>query len=228
MLFVAYLVDSGYRSQTCKSYISAIRKVLVEDGFHLSEDKCLLTSMTRACKLKNDRVIARLPIQKGLLEILVKRTESHFESMNQPYLAILYCTMFITAYYGLFRVGEIATGEHPIRVSDVFISARKHKALFILRSSKMHGTESKPQLIKLCSKARDGTKRLRIFPTCPYRWLRCCMNERPGYFNRKEAFFVFRDCSPVKPRQMRSVLRSMLSLEGFNPRLYNTQSFRIG
>ena len=53
-LYIAYLIDNQKRSQTIRSYISAIRSVLREDGFVLNEDKFLLASLTRACKLKND------------------------------------------------------------------------------------------------------------------------------------------------------------------------------
>ena len=210
-LYVAHLVNTGHRSQTCKSYISAIKKVLAEDSVELSINKCLLASLTRAWKLKNDRVIARLPIQKGLLELIISKTKQYFDAINQDYLATLYCTMFSTAYYGLFRVGEITAGEHPVMVKDVMVDPIKQKILFILRSSKMHGRDAQPQMIKITSQPNtadmtNGGNSNRKKYTYPYFWLNKYMYLRPCYLDHCEPFFIFRDFSPVKPRHMRNVL----------------------
>ena len=66
VLFIGYLIDNNKQSSTVKSYISALRAVLKEDGKKLDEDLFLVTSLTRACKFVNDRVRTRLPVQKGL------------------------------------------------------------------------------------------------------------------------------------------------------------------
>ena len=231
-LFVAHLVETHHRFQTCKSYILAIKKILREDGVELSEDKCLLVSITRACKLKNDRVIARLPIQKGLLELLMKWTEDYFSSLNQEYLCTLYCTLLVTAYYGMFRVGEVTSGTHPVRVTDIKVGHNKNKILFILRSSKTHGKDAKPQLIKIASRMKSNLAVPRFpyhgnFHTCPYYWLRRYTQARPGFAEWSEPFFIFGDHSPVKPRHFRSTLHLILQWEGLDPSLYNTHSLRI-
>ena len=49
VLFIRYLVSNNRKSATIKSYISAIRSVLADDGIILNEDKVLLTSITKAC-----------------------------------------------------------------------------------------------------------------------------------------------------------------------------------
>ena len=69
ILFIGFLIEyKKVKSQTVKSYISAIKSVLYTYGkFKLNEDKFLLTSLTRACKLQNDTVRIRLPIKKSLL-----------------------------------------------------------------------------------------------------------------------------------------------------------------
>ena len=54
MLFVAYLVNEKRQSSTIKSYISAIKNVLHDDGVVLNQDTFLLNALTKACKLKND------------------------------------------------------------------------------------------------------------------------------------------------------------------------------
>ena len=56
ILFIGHLVDQNKQSSTIKSYLSAIRAVLKIDGTKLNEDLFLVSSLTRACKLSNDRV----------------------------------------------------------------------------------------------------------------------------------------------------------------------------
>ena len=58
-LFVGYLVENKKKSSTVRSYILAIKSVLKDDGIDLCEDRYLLTSLTSACKYKNDRVTTR-------------------------------------------------------------------------------------------------------------------------------------------------------------------------
>ena len=70
-LFGAYLVDKGVQSSTLKSYFSAIKHVLKQDGYLWEDKKALLSSLVKGCKLENDRVKIRLPIQRGLLELIV-------------------------------------------------------------------------------------------------------------------------------------------------------------
>ena len=72
VLFVGFLVENKRKSTTIKSYISAIRAVLADDGVTLNEDKYLLKALTKACKLQNDHIRTRLPISKGILQILFK------------------------------------------------------------------------------------------------------------------------------------------------------------
>ena len=105
ILFVGYLIEKKRQSQTIKSYVSAIKLVLQHDGIEFNENKFLLMSLTRASKLVNDKVKTWLPIQKGLLHVLLATTDKYFNEKNQPYLSLLYCNLFLTAYYGLFRVG---------------------------------------------------------------------------------------------------------------------------
>ena len=58
-LFGAYLVDNGVQSTTLKSYFSAIKHVLKQDGYEWNDKKALLSSLVRGCKLQNDAVKIR-------------------------------------------------------------------------------------------------------------------------------------------------------------------------
>ena len=106
-LFVAYLIREKRKSTTINSYISAIKAVLTDANITINEDRTLLKSLIRACKINNDEVTVRLPIQKDLLNQILKTTDNHFKCMGQQYLKNLYLALFATAYYGLFRIGEM-------------------------------------------------------------------------------------------------------------------------
>ena len=117
-------------------------------GVRIHPDSVLLTSLTRACRLCNDHVTVRLPVRIGLLTVMLKALQDVFVG-EQLYLISLYRALFITAYYGLFRIGELTESPHIVKAVDVQIGVNKDKLMFILHTSKMHGLESKLQIIKI-------------------------------------------------------------------------------
>ena len=217
-------------SNSEKLYVSAIKNVLMDDGISLNENKFIINALTRACKLKNDQVRTRLQIQRKMMDMLLSKTQKVFS--EQPYLSVMYTTLFSTAYYGLFRVGELTSGTHRILVTDVHMAENKQKILFLLRTSKTHGRDSKPQLVKIQSKSKNGKSLSQNQSSrssfCPYQLLRRYIRIRPRYINDKEPFFIFRDFSPVTPEHMRSTLKLVLEEAGFRKDCYDTHSFRIG
>ena len=232
VLYVAYLIHEEKCSQTIKSYISALKAVLKDDGVILNEDKFLLAALTKACKYKNDRATRRLPIQKGMLRMILSELDKMFdEKQQQPYLHCMYKTLFTTAYFGLFRIGELATGSHPVMVQDVFIANNKKKFKFILRTSKTHGLYSKPQSVKISSTSlqnytKDNTCDIEM--DCPYKLLNDYVMIRPPYQDPKEPFFVMQDYGEIKPEVVRKTLKLAIKNAGFDDNYYNFHSFRAG
>ena len=133
ILFVGHLISENKQSQTIRSYISAIKAVLKENRIILKEDEYLLSSLTRACKIKNDVATIRLSIHKDLLAVLLQGISRKFTGKEaktqQPYLCSMYKTLFLTTYYGMFRVGEVTKSQHSIKAKDVFIGENKKKFL---------------------------------------------------------------------------------------------------
>ena len=152
ILFVAYLVNEKKKSTTVRSYISAIKAVLKDNGIVLHPDEYLLSSLTKACRLHNDKVHQRHPIGRAMLTVLLKQVDKHYGRKNQCYLQTLYKAILSTMYFGLFRIGELTKSPHVVKARDVQIGSNKKKILLILRSSKTHGPGSKPQQIKISSK----------------------------------------------------------------------------
>ena len=62
---------------------------------------------------------------------------------------ILYRAIFLTAYYGLFRIGELTDSAHAVKAEDVHVGVNKDKPMFVLHTSKTHNRGSKPQIIKI-------------------------------------------------------------------------------
>ena len=229
ILFVGFLINNNRKSTTIKSYVSAIRAILQEGGVTINQNQFLMSSLTRACRLVNDRVITRLPIRRSMLHILLDRLMSIFS--DQPYLNKLYRALFSTAYFGLFRVGEITTGSHPVLAKDVHIADNKNKILFVLRTSKTHGKNTRPQMVKITSRRIDGTiteQEEECDPYCPYIILKEYLQIRGPFVELTEPFFVFSDRSPVAPQHMRKCLKSTLRIAGFDERFYGTAGFRSG
>ena len=159
--------------------------------------------------------------------MLLSATEEYFESHSQPYLAGLYKAIFTAAYYGLLRVGEITSGDHPIRALDVHIGKNKKKFVFILQTLKTHWTDVKPQMIKLQSYPIPGHN-YNSYKHCPYTILRDFVEICGPCDSVNEAFFIFPGHILVKPSHMRNTLKKMLMRCGVNPQYYNVHSFRSG
>ena len=108
----------------------------------------------------------------------------HFLERNQPFLGTLYCTLFSTAYYGLFKVGQLTAGNHPVLAKDVHVGYNKKKMLFVLHTSKTHNRSALPQLIKISStmkKDRESNTVMQREPNnCPFELLRIYAQLRGG------------------------------------------------
>ena len=221
-LYCAFLVDKGAQSATIKTYISGIKKILEIDGYVWDNEKVAFSSLTRACRLVNDRVKSRLPIQRSLLEMLLIETIKFFH--KQLYLQLLYKCLLTVGYFGLMCIGELATGTHPVKARDIYVSKPKQKCKIYLYTSKTHGRESRPQVITI---EGDLNMENDTFFN-PYNIIQEFLQMRGDYTNDNDPLFIFRDGSPVKPANVRNLLRKLLRRLNLNHKLYDTHSLRIG
>ena len=220
----AHLVDTGAQSATVKSYFSAIKKMLTYVNYDLKMCDVLVNTLTKSCRIINDRVLTRMPIHGKLLEMLLFELERVFSS--QFYLEILYKTRFSLAYYGLFRIGELTKSQHVIKAANINIGINKNKILIVLYSSKTHGKESRPQKVKISEIRGTFESTKRFF--CPFNLARKYLKLRGGYTNQHEQFFVFRDKSAVSASNVRKVLKTTLCNCNLNSDLFDCHSFRVG
>ena len=149
LLFIAHLVhDRKLQSTTVRSYITAIKRMLIDDSYDWQENQLLIRTMMRACRLINDRVVrTRLPIHCGLLEMILFEIKKMFS--EQLYLCDLYLAIIALGYYGLMRIGELAYSPHVLKAKDVHLAKNKSKLLILLHSLKTHS--SGVQEIKIVS-----------------------------------------------------------------------------
>ena len=188
-MFLAYLIEDRHiKSATIASYVSAIKSVLRDDGYHWDDNKTLLSSLTRACRLLNDRVITRMLIHCSLLELILFEIQRFYS--EQPYLILLYQALFSLGYYGLLQVGELTSGgEHTILAKDIHVATKKDKILIVLYSSKTHHKGSRPQIVRISAlnKQRPSNYRKRLF--CPFQLMRTYMVVSGNYDTDIEPLF---------------------------------------
>ena len=211
-----------------KSYVSAIKRILVDDGYHWNNDKILLTSLTRACRLVNDRVKTCLPINCGLLEVLLFELERYFADSHQLYLELLYKSIFILGYYDLLRIGELTYSPHTIHAKDVHLADNKEKLLLVLYTSKTHSRGMRPQKIKIVSNKQECSGKYICRNFCPFAIINDYLEARGEYDTDEELFFIFRDQTPVCPNHARNMLKLLLSRIGLDHNYYGMHSLCIG
>lgn len=199
-LFGVALVQDGLQSSTLKSYMSAIKNVLLDDGYPWDNNRVLVNTLTKACHMVNDSCRTRLLIHKNLLEQVIFELGRKFNT--QPFLHVMYRAFFLLSYYGLFRIGELAKGDHVVKARDVHIGQNKNKMLFILYSSMTHHKGSRPQKIKIEEKTKYDKS---IF--CPFKASREYLAIHGNYLSDTDQFFVHSDNRPVTPENVRRTLK---------------------
>ena len=145
--------------------------------------------MSKACKIVNDWVKTRLPIYYQLLEI------------PQPtnYLCITYQSILMLGYYGLLRIGELTSGDHPILACNVHMAKNKNKLMLVLFSSKTHSVSDPPQKIKISGINNKSNCRKHF---CPFNTTREYMRLRGDYLSTKEPFYIFQEESQLSQRML--------------------------
>ena len=229
---MADIIDRGLQSQSVKTYVSAIKRVLQNDGYIWNEDKLVLGSLTKATRIINDHVKTRLPIQCGLLELILFEIQRIFRSKNQIYLEKLYKAIFILGYYGMLRAGELCLSnisDHTVKAQNFHLACNKEKILIVLYSSKTHGKGNIPQKIKISS-IKNDTRNTYVYRNfCPFKVIGEYIQIRGQKIeNENEPFFIFKDKTSVTAAHTRGILQTILTNLGLNSNLYGLHSLRIG
>ena len=215
------------QSSSVKTYISAIKKTLITDGYQWEDKSMLLSSLIKACKIINDKLYTRLPISDNLLELILFEIQQIFN--DQSFLELLYKALFSLSYYGMLRVCEVTqTGSsHAVRACNVHAALNKQKILLILYTSKTHGRGQYPQKIKILANDKCSQYFKNSY-FCPFKLTNDYLRIRGAFHDRNEQFFVFSDRSPVTAQNASMVLRQAISGIGLKGSSYGINSFHIG
>ena len=174
--YCAYMVYvKRLKSATIRSYVSAIKQTLLDDGYEWDNQLFLLATFVQNCEKDNNTLKPRLPIKKNLMEMILCEVERKYR--EQPYLETLYKTVFIVAYYGLLRVGELAISEHTVRAHNVHCNKEEQKILILLQSSKTHKRGQPLQEVQIKGRLSSSEA-----PTmfCPFEIFQEYLDIRPG------------------------------------------------
>lgn len=208
VLYATFLADNVYGEDTIRSYMSAIRYRLQQDGVHLEEDKILLESVIRSTRYKNRQKRQRLGISEHMLHRLLDQVDLTFDT--QPYLNALYKAMFVLAFYCLLRVSELTSGRHPILANYVIAAKNKLKIQITLKSSKTHTQAQREQVIRFPDpdEETDCFKWLNT-KYCPFTIVENYISMREDMVKDSEQFFIFRNNMPIKEGQFRRTLKKL-------------------
>ena len=91
-LFAANMINEGMQSTSIKSYISAIKRILLDDNYEWDDSKILVSTLTRACIIINDSVKEHLPIHCSLLKQILFEIKRKYT--KQFYLECLFSALF--------------------------------------------------------------------------------------------------------------------------------------
>lgn len=221
VMYAAHLGNVGETSQTVASYMSAIRYKLRKDGLDIPDRNFEIASIIRTCKLKNDQVRYRCGLTKKMTEDLVLAAQRLLLGKGQTYLFKMYRAVFLVAYYGMFRIGELGDSPHALQACDVKVSTNKTKFLLILRSSKTHGKGDHPHTVNI-PQLVDVNFDNDLFN--PYLALLDFQNIRP----KADNFFIHQDGSPLQVTHIRTMFKKVLKQANFDTEIFDFHSYRVG
>ena len=156
--------------------------------------------------------------------------------MSNSYLCKLYCALFITTYFGLFKISKVVYTEagHAVFAKDVHVGRNKDKLMFIQHTSKTHNRGSKPQIIKIASVVShpeinsSTADEIAHYRYCPFQMIKEYLQVWKKFKSDSEQFFVFEDRSRVTATHLRDKLKQSISCIGLDDTLYSGHGLCVG
>ena len=133
-LFISFLSLRQLACSTIKSYLSAISYVHKLKGFNDPTKSFLIDKLLTALSRQQPSDI-RLPITRPILHHLIR---SLTFSNSSAFQSLLFSAMFLVAFYGLFRIGELASKSTRFAPTVVQYS----NLTFLFRQGQLHGAKT--------------------------------------------------------------------------------------
>ena len=121
-LYIAYLVEQGYRPATISTHISAMGYMHKLQGLQDCTGSFLILQLLKSIHKTNPTVDTQLHIDKHLLDKLI---DSHQFVTQSRYEIALFRAMFAIAFHAFLRIGEIticsmkADKKHLLQLENV-------------------------------------------------------------------------------------------------------------
>lgn len=219
-LFISYLSARKFASSSISTYVSALSYVRKLAHFPDPTKHFLVQKILAAHSKLYSTPDVRLPITRGVLHRLVLALN---HTNSSAYQRLLFQTMFLVAFYGFFRVGELtakgANLKPLVQIQNLHFRFKDNcvTAATILIADYKHNSSRRPFSVVLdCVTGPDF---------CPVNYLQryCAMRgPTPG------PLFCFADGSPVKTSHFTQQLQRALNFCGLDSSQYKSHSFRIG
>lgn len=219
-LFISYLCARKLAPSTVIGHVSAIGYVHKMKGFPDPSKAFLIRKLLTAVGRHKSSDI-RLPITRNVLHELVGSLE---HTNSSAWQRILFKAMFLVAFYGFFRLGELATkgsqfASCVLQYGSIhFVTEKGCVCKVKITISKFkHNSTNRPCEIMI------DRQSVRSF--CPVQSLIDYCNIRglaPG------PLFCFPDMRAITVTQFNTELRRCLTFCGLDSCRYKSHSFRIG
>ena len=219
-LFISYLCAKGLAPATINSYLSAIAYVHKLKGL-ADPTKTFLIEKLRVAIGRRSKADIRLPISRPLL---YKLANALTHTNPSAYQRCLYTCIFMVAFYGFFRIGELACKQisqrdQVVRFENVtfLMQGNAIQSVKIVITRFKHNTDNRPFTIIIDRQPAEQH--------CP---VQCLINylKLRGY--SQGPLFALANGDPITVTQFNRQLQLALSFCGLDSSRYKSHSFRIG
>lgn len=212
--FLAFQFQNGKAGSTITSYASAIAFVHKINTLPDPTEAFVIRKMLKGARNASTSEDTRLPISMQLLHQLCSATVLLF---NKHYISTLYTAMFLLAFHGFARVGELAvTGSSPVHtlnIQDITLIPNR-----VVKVTFRHFKHS-----------NGRTFELSIYPTstnhCPVKSMQQYLSIRPPL---QGPLFLLPSGEPVSKSNFSSALSNTIKFLNLPAASYKSHSFRIG
>lgn len=213
---MSYCFEKGLSVKSITTYVAGINYYHKLHGFTDFNNVFVIRKLLEGCHRSRISRDNRAPLTKP---VLLAVGNSLHSVCYDDYEVKLFYSLFILAYFGLFRVSElVAVGkyqfENALNFNDVSFVENKY-VVIRLRHFKTN-QRGKPVFLKL--PRQSGS-------LCPVQSLTEFLSVRPRV---QSQLFCHRDGSVVTRTQFSAVLSKAIKQSPFSAVMYKSHSFRIG
>ena len=212
--FIGFLNCNNLSSSTVLSYVSAIGFVHRFKGLTDPTSTTVVHKLLAAANKFKPKMDSRLPITLIILHNLV---QSLRHTVSNPYTRTLFHAMYVVAFFGLMRIGEITQSKDGVVALYLDQLQVFQNYIIITISHFKHNVSLRPIQLVLPSQSDPVI--------CPVQAIKSYLSVRgfePG------PLFTFVDGAPIKRDFFTKGLKDSLNFCGLDTKYFKSHSFRIG